>query len=133
MSIKPRTVLLIPVLLAACPAVFAADAVAELLSRYGAGGTAEFSAERGRTLWTEVRGERSAGSCADCHTGDLTRPGRHVRTGKAIEPLAPSVNPERLTDPARIEKWFLRNCKGTWGRECTAREKGDFLLYIRSQ
>ncbi|HCS12500.1 MAG TPA: hypothetical protein DIW28_01710, partial [Zetaproteobacteria bacterium] len=44
---------------------------------------------------------------------------------KRIEPMAPSVNPERLTDPAKIEKWFGRNCEWTIGRDCTAQEKAD--------
>jgi hypothetical protein len=39
----------------------------------------------------------------------------------------------RLTDVASIEKWFLRNCRGTWGRECSAQEKGDLLLFINQQ
>lgn len=75
----------------------------------------------------------SARSCATCHGRDLTLPGRHATTGKAIEPLAPSVNPQRLTDAAKIEKWLYRNCRWTLGRECTASEKADFLSYIRGQ
>jgi hypothetical protein len=74
-----------------------------------------------------------ARSCASCHTADLTRPGRHVRTGKPIEPLAPSVNPQRLRDQAKVEKWLRRNCRWTLGRECTVAEKADFLAYIRTQ
>ncbi len=74
-----------------------------------------------------------ARSCATCHTDDLTRPGQHAKTGKPIEPMAPSVNPERLTDQAKVEKWLRRNCRWTLGRECTAAEKADFLAYIESQ
>ena len=74
-----------------------------------------------------------ARSCATCHTDDLTRPGQHAKTGKPIEPLAPSVNPERLTDQAKVEKWLRRNCRWTLGRECTAAEKADFLAYIKTQ
>lgn len=44
--------------------------------------------------------------------------------------MKPAVNPERLVDAKKIEKWFLRNCKWTFGRECTAQEKGDFLTFI---
>lgn len=72
-------------------------------------------------------------SCTSCHGRDLTRPGRHVKTGKVIEPLAPSVNPQRLTDPKKIEKWLLRNCRWTIGRECTASEKADFIGFIKTQ
>ncbi|MBK1702340.1 DUF1924 domain-containing protein [Thiococcus pfennigii] len=72
-------------------------------------------------------------SCVTCHGDDLTKPGRHAVTGKAIEPLAPSVNPERLSDPANVEKWLRRNCRWTLGRECTATEKADFVAYIKTQ
>ncbi|MCW8907187.1 MAG: DUF1924 domain-containing protein, partial [Sedimenticola sp.] len=52
--------------------------------------------------------------------------------GKAIEPMAPTVNPKRLTEVKQIKKWFVRNCKWTLGRECTAQEKGDFLAYLKN-
>ncbi|HEY5789135.1 MAG TPA: DUF1924 domain-containing protein, partial [Gammaproteobacteria bacterium] len=64
---------------------------------------------------------------------DLRSAGRHLRTRKPIEPLAPSANPRRLTDTAEIEKWFRRNCDWTVGRECTAQEKGDLLAWLRTQ
>jgi len=125
--------LLMAAALVASTHALAADAVEQRLSDYRAQGAGEFSASRGQALWTAIRGEGKANSCAACHTGDLIQPGKHVQTGKAIEPMAPSVNPARLGDAAKIEKWFLRNCKGSWGRECTPQEKGDFLLFIRAQ
>jgi hypothetical protein len=45
--------------------------------------------------------------------------------------MAPSVDAERYTDLGKMEKWFKRNCKWTWGRECTPQEKGDLLEYLR--
>jgi hypothetical protein len=72
-------------------------------------------------------------SCVTCHGRDLTKPGRHAVTNKVIEPLAPSVNPQRLTDQAKVEKWLLRNCRWTLGRECTPEEKADFVSYIQTQ
>lgn len=75
----------------------------------------------------------AARSCVTCHGRDLTAPGRHAVTKKVIEPLAPSVNPQRLTDPAKVEKWLLRNCRWTLGRDCTAEEKANFVSYIRTQ
>jgi hypothetical protein len=33
----------------------------------------------------------------------------------------------------QIEKWLRRNCNWTLGRECSAREKGDLLSFLRSQ
>jgi hypothetical protein len=44
--------------------------------------------------------------------------------------LAPSAQSDRFSDPEKVEKWFKRNCTWTWGRECTAQEKGDFLAYL---
>ena len=43
--------------------------------------------------------------------------------------MAPSVNPKRFTDLKKVEKWFRRNCKWTWGRECNAQEKADILQW----
>ncbi len=45
--------------------------------------------------------------------------------------MAVSVNPERFTKTKKIKKWFKRNCKWAWGRECTAQEKGNFLTYFK--
>ncbi len=113
---------------------FAADAVAERLVAYQSEGASDFNAERGREMWLEEfsqpNGKRSR-SCASCHTEDPVQKGKHVRTGKSIEPLAPSVNAERLTSGKDIEKWLKRNCKWTVGRACTAQEKGDILTYLR--
>lgn len=69
-------------------------------------------------------------SCASCHTDSPLRPGRHAITGKDIKPLAPAANAERLTDPAKVEKWFRRNCKEVVGRECDAGEKADFIAFL---
>ncbi|MBK1723208.1 DUF1924 domain-containing protein [Thiocystis violacea] len=74
-----------------------------------------------------------ARSCATCHGRDLTQAGRHAKTGKTIEPMAPSVNPQRLTDQKKVDKWLLRNCNWTLGRECSATEKADFIAYLKTQ
>ena len=47
--------------------------------------------------------------------------------------MAASVTPKRYTDPAKVEKWFKRNCREVLGRECTVQEKGDWLSYMLSQ
>ncbi|MCP4267412.1 MAG: DUF1924 domain-containing protein, partial [Candidatus Brocadiaceae bacterium] len=67
-----------------------------------------------------------------CHGSDLNQAGKHVRTNKLIKAMAPSANPERYTKVKKIKKWFLRNCKWTLGRECTAQEKGDVLAYLKA-
>jgi hypothetical protein len=47
---------------------------------------------------------------------------QHASTGKPIGALAPAFNRERFTDPAKVEKWFRRNCNEVMGRECSAAE-----------
>jgi hypothetical protein len=103
----------------------------DLLGRYAAEGAGAPSPQRGAEAWARqgVQGR----SCVSCHTGNLKQPGSHKETGEAIKPLAPSVEPSRLTDAKFIEKWFTRNCKWTYGRLCTAQEKADFLEFIRRQ
>jgi len=113
-----------------------ADVVASLLKQYEAQGGANFTAANGESMWTRAFPDAKSGEkrrCSVCHSEDLRRSGKHAVTGKVIEPLAPSANPKRLTDPEHIEKWFARNCKWTLGRECTPQEKGDFLMMIRSK
>lgn len=108
--------------------------VDEMLAGYAKAG-AKPSLDAGRAFWAkeypdpDTRGKRT---CSTCHGPDLTKPGKHVKTAKAIDPLAPSANPKRLQDPAEVEKWFKRNCTWTLGRECTAQEKADTLTYLRT-
>ncbi len=89
-----------------------------------------FSAARGEKLFHATHG--GEWSCASCHTPDPRATGKHARTQKAIEPLAPVANPKRLVDETTIEKWFRRNCNDVLSRACTAVEKGDVLQYLTS-
>lgn len=101
-------------------------------ARYRAQGAGPFAAQAGAAAWqrnTPTEGE--ARSCSTCHGSDPRQPGRHPRTGKRIEPLALSANPQALADEGNVEKWFARNCKWTWGRECSAQENGDFVEYLK--
>ena len=92
---------------------------------------AGFSADRGASFFrTErTRSDGQKASCSTCHTADPRNPGK-TRANKVIEPLAPIANPQRFTDPAKVEKWFGRNCKDVLERTCTAQEKGDFIQYL---
>ncbi len=92
--------------------------------------TRSFTVEAGVATWIQ---DNEGRSCTSCHTDSVFVNGRHERTGKIIEPMAPSVNPDRLTDRKKINKWFLRNCKWTFGRECTVQERGDILLWLSQQ
>lgn len=127
------------VLLVAAISLFAvsvsADVVDQALAQYRMQGAGEFNAAAGKALWDKSYPDARGGEprrCAVCHTSDLRQPGKHAQTGKAIDPMAPSVNPQRLTDIKFVEKWFLRNCKWTLGRECTPQEKGNVLVFLRT-
>ncbi len=130
-----KKMILATLCLTALPALASEIVVDQMLDSYREQGASDFSAARGKAMWNKKHIQQKSGkevSCATCHTTDLTKAGSHVRTGKLIEPMAPSVNSERLNDPAKIRKWFIRNCKWTIGRECTPQEKADFLSFIRS-
>ena len=112
------------------------SAVDELLKRYSAQGARAFDAAAAEAQWNKAFVDAASAEnrrCSTCHRTDLKAAGKHVTTGKPIEPLAPSVNPKRLTNVEKIEKWFLRNCKWTMGRECTPQEKGNYLVLICSK
>ncbi|PLY13882.1 MAG: hypothetical protein C0631_12715 [Sedimenticola sp.] len=130
-----RKLIGVTALLLSIPFYAQADAVSDLEAEYQAQGGTNFNATAGEALWNKEFIDAKKGdkrSCTKCHTADLKKPGKHARTGKAIEPMAPTVNPKRLTEVKQIKKWFVRNCKWTLGRECTAQEKGDFLAYLKN-
>ena len=116
------------------PALSGPQLIDSLQAQFKSAGASEFSAERGKTLWTQEitnsKGETHA--CTNCHGKDLTQPGQHAKTKKTIKPMAMSVNKARFSDEKKVEKWFKRNCKWTWGRECTPQEQGDILEYMRT-
>jgi len=90
------------------------------------------SAQRGAEFFARRFGSSAKmPSCTSCHTDKPAQAGRHVVTDKAIKPLAPAANAERFTDPAKVEKWFRRNCTEVVGRECSAAEKADFIAFLK--
>lgn len=113
-------------------AAHAGTDVTPLMAHYQKAGGKDFSAERGKSFWLaeHVADSGVRMNCVTCHGNDLAKPGKHNKSGKIIEPMASSVNPERYTDMEKVEKWFTRNCKQVLGRECSAQEKGDVLRYL---
>lgn len=87
-----------------------------------------FSADTGERFFKQTHGNKL--SCASCHTENPAAAGKHAKTGKSIQALAPAANPERFADAAKMEKWFRRNCNDVLGRICTPQEKGDVLAYL---
>ena len=93
-----------------------------------------FSAKRGKKIYfSKHMGKRGKEvSCASCHTNNLRQAGENIFTGKKIKPLSPLVNPKRFTDVKKVKKWLRRNFKDVYKREGTALEKGDVLLFMKS-
>ena len=94
----------------------------------GTPGFQGFSAARGESFFKAKHG--GEWSCASCHTENPAALGKHAKTGKVIDPLAPSANAERFTNPKKVDKWFKRNCNDVLNRVCTPQEKGDMLAYL---
>lgn len=94
----------------------------------GTPGFQGFSAARGESFFKAKHG--GEWSCASCHTENPVALGKHAKTGKVIDPLAPSANAERFTSPKKVDKWFKRNCNDVLNRVCTPQEKGDMLAYL---
>ncbi len=106
-----------------------------LLAKYKTEGVTKIDAAKAKADWTkESKGEEGEMlACSSCHGTDLSKAGKHHKTHKVIEPMSARVNAERFTDEKKIEKWFKRNCKDVWGRECTSQEKADFLTFLLAQ
>lgn len=102
----------------------------ELLAQFSTQAGAPANAQRGQAFFTAKHGKEW--SCSSCHTGNPVQGGQHAATGKAIGPLAPGANAQRFTEPAKVEKWFRRNCNDVLGRECSAQEKADVLAWLAS-
>jgi cytochrome c553 len=100
------------------------------LQRWSAQAGRPGDASRGQTFFTSRHG--AEWSCASCHGSPPTAQGKHANTGKSMPALAPAFNPRSLTDSAKADKWFRRNCKDVVGRECSAGEKADVLAYLNA-
>ena len=112
------------------PAWAQATTPAAQLQRWQAAAGAPGDAARGQKLFNTKAGNDV--SCASCHGSPPTGPSRHASTGKPIDALAPAFNSERFADQAKADKWFRRNCKDVFSRECSAAEKADLMAYLLS-
>lgn len=124
---------LFPILLVAACSTALAETPRQIGDAYAAaeGGAFRASTARGADFFArKFNVSEKMPACTACHTDSPAQPGRHAITGKAIKPLAPAANAERLSDPAKVEKWFKRNCKEVVGRECNAGEKADFIAFL---
>jgi Domain of unknown function (DUF1924) len=103
-------------------------APADMLQGYAAQAGTAPSPPRGEQFFNATHGK--AWSCASCHGTLPTQAGKHASTGKPIGALAPAAYAQRFSDPAKVEKWFRRNCNDVLGRECSAAEKADVLSWL---
>jgi hypothetical protein len=140
----------------------AAEATDELLETYAAQAKADdpaftsFSAERGRVFYNEPHVVKGAGiwSCSSCHLkeprysvrahrtdipcrachvfNDWEHPNPKDAKKRTIDPFAPSANAKRLNDPQRVETFLRLNCLLLLKRQCTALEKGDVIVWLRT-
>ncbi|WP_440108985.1 DUF1924 domain-containing protein [Acidovorax sp. BL-A-41-H1] len=131
---RPRhavQVLLLAALCAYTASTLAADTTpAEQLARWSMQAARPGNAVQGQQFFASRHG--GEWSCASCHGAVPTEAGQHAATGKHIAPLAPAFNPKALTDTARTDKWFRRNCGDVLRRECSPGEKADVLAYLLS-
>lgn len=114
--------------------IYAVTSVETMFDDYRRQAATQFDIKAGQQLWNKKftnNKTKQSRSCASCHTSNPAAAGKHARTGKLIEAMAPSVNAKRLTDVKQMRKWFKRNCKWTLGRECTAQEQGNVLMYLK--
>ena len=130
-----KNIILIISAIFVCQTAFAQPAMDEAFKSYSENGKLKFDAKRGQALWIKKFPDKTGKDrqCTTCHGQDLTKPGKHTKSGKIIEAMAPSANNTRYTKLKKINKWFKRNCKWTLGRECTNQEKGDILKYLSQQ
>lgn len=127
-SHRPAFLAVLAVLATPLPSRAGDTTPAAQLARFQAEAGAPADPARGQRFFTRTHGREW--SCASCHGDPPSRDGRHASTGKAIPPLAPAANPDALTERARVDKWFRRNCGDVLGRVCTAAEKADVLAYL---
>jgi len=100
-----------------------------LLERYEAEAGERLSAERGKELFERKEGDKG---CTSCHGVDIKQEGRarFWIFSKKIGPMALSVNPKRFQKPKDTAADLDKYCQEVFGRVCTAREKGDLLVYF---
>ena len=118
------------------PALADEASINTLLQQYQSAGAKKGDAQRGEALWNKTYSGKAPfteRSCKTCHTANIKNSGKHARTGKILNPLAPSVNPKSLSEIKKIKKWFKRNCKWTLGEECSTQQKADILTFLKQQ
>ena len=132
--LRPAVIAALGLMLATAGLAAANTARNAILETYASeAGVKSFSVAEGKALFQghHTGGKPDTPSCTSCHTKNPAAMGQ-TRAGKQIKPMAVSANPDRFTDPAKVEKWLRRNCHTVLGRACTPKEKGDVITYLSS-
>ena len=124
-NMTPQTLLVFAILWTANIALAASPQ--DLLTAYEAKSAKAVPAQ-GEKFFNAKHGKEW--SCASCHESPPNHDTKHIVTGKVIKALSPNSNQARFSDPAKVEKWFKRNCNDVLGRECDAQEKADVLSWL---
>src|ERR1035441_372964 len=80
-----------------------------LLAKYKTEGVSKIDAAKAKADWTkESKGEDGETiSCTTCHGTDLSKPGKHRKTHKVIDPMSPRVNADRDRKSTRLNSSHL--------------------------
>ena len=92
---------------------------------------AKLSAEAGRAFYLKkVKVGDKEIACSSCHTDNPKETGKHMDTEKPIKPLAIRANPERFSNREKTESNFSKHCRDLYEKDCSAQDKGDYLMYL---
>ncbi len=99
------------------------------------------SAEEGKVFFNreviQFKGDRNvpgkAIACASCHTANPADVGKHIVTGKKIQPLSPHANKKRFQSAPEVEKNFTKHCNEVVGSDCSPQEKANYIAYLLTE
>lgn len=135
---KLALVLFVALGISSLPAQAGVDGAKQFANQYAAhvktiDPSYKLTADAGRAFYTKKytrRKDNKEESCSSCHTDSPANKGKHVDTGKVIQPLSPVVNASRFKDLQKVETKFKKHCNDIIGRDCTPQEKGDYITYL---
>ncbi len=84
MKFKPNQLIIIFTVMAISTTVMANQNTPLHMKTYMKQGVISTDQENGRQLWNSTKNKRS---CTSCHGNDLTKEGKHAKTGKIIQPM----------------------------------------------
>lgn len=114
-----------------------AEKLAAIYTTVAKGANPDFvaSAEDGKSFFNQkvkaANGKETA--CASCHTANPADAGKHIVTGKKIQPLSPAVNNKRFSDYDKVEAQFTKHCNDILGADCKTTDKANYITYLLTE